>query len=234
MVCLDGHYLLALDGPGYFSSTSLPGAACFHTVHRNGSVTYAHPRLGAAIIHPDVRAVLPLRPEPIGPDDGTDKHACARNAAKRFIVTLRQDHPHLTGIVTENSLRSNAPHIETLPHHQLPYILGVKEGAHAFLFQQLQAAEHAGRVTYDARHDRAAGVIHRLRLVHDVPRKASNVAVRGNVIEYGEGRRCHGPTLQLGDGLAREQAQRLSPHAGRTSSVEDRKRNVQYAAKPGI
>src|SRR5258708_21996236 len=143
MVFLDDHYLLALDGTGYFSSPTIHCASCLHTVHRNGSVTYAHQMLGAAIIHPDVRAVIPLRPEPIGQHDGTDKNDCERNAAKRFVVTLRQDHPHLKFIVTEDSLSSNAPRIETLHHHALHYILGVKEGDHAFLFQQIQAAEPA-------------------------------------------------------------------------------------------
>ena len=186
MVFLDGHYLLALDGTGYFSSTTIHCASCLHTVHRNGSVTYAHQMLGAAIIHPDVRAVIPLMPEPIGKYDGTDKNDYERNAAKRFVVKLRQDHPHLKCIVTEDSLSSNAPHIETLQHHDLHYILGVKEGDHAFLFQQIQAAEHAGRVAYYERHDRAARVIHRFRFVNDVPLNASTVDVRVNFIEYWE------------------------------------------------
>jgi hypothetical protein len=186
MVFLDDHYLLALDGTGYFSSPTIHCASCLHTGHRNGSVTYAHQMLGAAIIHPDVRAVIPLMPEPIGQDDGTDKNDCERNAAKRFVVKLRQDHPHLKFIVTEDSLSSNAPHIETLQHHDLRYILGVKEGDHAFLFQQIQAAEHAGRVTYYERHDRAVGRLHRFRFVNDVPLNASNVDVRVNFIEYWE------------------------------------------------
>ena len=148
MTFLDGYYLLALDGTGYFSSTTIHCASCLHRVHRNGTITYTHQMLGAAIIHPDVRAVIPLMPEPIGTHDGTDKNDCERNAAKRFVVKLRQDHPHLKFIVTEDSLSSNAPHIETLQHHDLHYILGVKEGDHAYLFLQVQAAEHAGRVTY--------------------------------------------------------------------------------------
>jgi hypothetical protein len=186
MVFLDGHYLLALDGTGYFSSTTSHCASCLHTVHRNGAVTYAHQMVGAAIIHPDVRAVIPLMPEPIGQDDGRDKNDCERNAAKRFVVKLRQDHPHLKFIVTEDSLSSNAPHIETLQHHDLHYILGVKEGDHAFLFQQIQAAEHAGRVTYYERLDRAVGGLHRFRFVNDVPLNASNLNVRVNFIEYWE------------------------------------------------
>jgi len=186
MVFLDDHYLLALDGTGYFSSPTIHCASCLHTVPRNGSVTYAHQMLGAAVIHPDVRAVIPLMPEPIGQDDGTDKNDCERNAAKRFVVKLRQDHPHRKFIVTEDSLSANAPHIETLQHHDRRYILGVKEGDHAFLFQQIQAAEHAGRVTYYERHDRAVGVLHRFRFVNDVPLNASNVDVRVNFIESWE------------------------------------------------
>ena len=186
MVFLDGHYLLALEGTGYFSSRTIHCASCLHKVHRNGAVTSSHQLLGAAIIHPDMRAVIPLMPEPIGKDDGTDKNDCERNAAKRFISKLRQDHPHLKFIVTEDSLSSNAPHIETLQNHALHYILGVKEGDHGFLFQQVQEAEHAGRVTSYERHARAAGVRHRFRFVNDMPLNASNVDVRVNFIEYWE------------------------------------------------
>jgi hypothetical protein len=186
MAFLDGHYLLALDGTEYFSSKTIHCASCLHKVHRNGSITYFHQMLGAAIIHPDQRAVIPLMPEPIVNRDGTDKNDCERNAAKRFIAKLRQDHPHLKFIVTEDSLSSNAPHIETLHTHGLHYILGVKEGDHGYLFQQVQAAEHAGRVTSYERHDRAAGVVHRFRFVNQVPLNASNADVRVNFIEYWE------------------------------------------------
>jgi Transposase DDE domain len=186
MQFLDGHYLLALDGTEYFSSQTIHCAACLHRVHRNGSITYAHQMLGAALIHPDQRAVIPLMPEPIMNRDGTDKNDCERNAAKRFVAKLRQDHPHLKFIVTEDSLSSNAPHIETLQDYDLHYILGVKEGDHSYLFQQVQAAEHAGRVSYYERHDRAARVVHRFRFINQVPLNASNADVRVNFIEYWE------------------------------------------------
>jgi hypothetical protein len=41
-------------------------------------------------------------------------------------------------------------------------------------------------IEYYERHDRAAGVIHRFRFVNDVPRNASNIDGRVNVIEYWE------------------------------------------------
>src|SRR5438128_1769230 len=186
MVLLDGHYLVALDGTRYFSSPTIHCASCLHKVHRNGSITYYHQMLGAALIHPDFRAVIPLMPEPIIKQDGTEKNDCERNAAKRFIAKLRQDHPHLKCIITEDSLSSNAPHIETLHDHGCHYILGVKEGDHTYLFKQVQAAEEAGRVTSYDRHDRAAGVVHRFRFVNDMPLNESRADIRVHVIDYWE------------------------------------------------
>src|ERR671930_1119087 len=136
MVFLDGHYLVALDGTGYFSSQTIHCDSCLHKEHRNGSITYDHPMLGAASSQPDCRAVIPLMPEPIVQHDGTGKNDCERNAAKRFVAKLRQDHPHLKFIITEDALSSNDPHLETLHDYGCHYILGVKEGDHAYLFQQ--------------------------------------------------------------------------------------------------
>ncbi len=177
---------MALDGTGYFSSKTIHCASCLHKEHRNGSITYSHQMLGAAIIHPDFRAVIPLMPEPIVKQDGTEKNDGERHAAKRFMAKLRQDHPHLKFIITEDALSSNAPHIETLHDYGCHYILGVKEGDHAYLFQQVQVAEEAGRVTYYERHARAAGVMHRFRFVNNVPLNASRADVRVNFIEYWE------------------------------------------------
>ena len=146
MVFIDGHYLLALDGTVYYSSQEVHCESCLERHHRNGTVTYSHQMLGAVLLHPDRREVIPLMPEPIIKQDGTEKNDCERNAAKRFLSKLRQDHPHLKLIVTEDSLSSNAPHIRTLIDHDCHYILGVKEGDHGYLFAQVAAAEQAGKV----------------------------------------------------------------------------------------
>jgi Transposase DDE domain len=186
MVFVEDHYLLALDGTGYFSSTQIHCDSCLETHHRNGTVTYRHQMLGAALIHPDKREVIPLMPEPIIKQDGSEKNDCERNAAKRFITKLRQDHPHLKVIVTEDSLSSNAPHIQLLHDHNLHYILGVKEGDHAALFEHVAAAEQAGRVTYYDRDDAETGLRHRFRFISDMPLNEANVDLRVNFLECWE------------------------------------------------
>jgi hypothetical protein len=125
-------------------------------------------------------------PEPIIKQEGTEKNDCERNAAKRLIAKLRQDHPHLKLIVTEDSLSSNAPHIRTLQAHSLHYILGVKEGDHGYLFEPVAAAEQAGRVTYYDRDDTGTGLRHRFRFVSDLPLNEANLDVRVNFLECWE------------------------------------------------
>ncbi|MEA3294173.1 MAG: hypothetical protein U9P81_04240 [Euryarchaeota archaeon] len=87
-------------------------SCCMKTNSKTGEITYQHQMLGAAIVHPDIREVIPLAPEPIIKQDGESKNDSERNASKRFLEKLRKTHPHLHLIVIEDGLSSNAPLIE--------------------------------------------------------------------------------------------------------------------------
>jgi hypothetical protein len=140
--------------------------------------------LGAAIVHPDFKEVIPLAPEPIIKQDGDSKNDCERNAGKRFFKRLRRDHPHLGLIITEDALSSNAPHIRELIRYNLHFILGVKEGDHPFLFQYVENAHQAGQVTeYEVDME---GVIHRFRFINQVPLNGSHQELLVNFVEYWE------------------------------------------------
>jgi hypothetical protein len=41
--------------------------------HKNGTITYYHQIMGAVIVHPEKKQVIPLCPEPIQKDDGATK-----------------------------------------------------------------------------------------------------------------------------------------------------------------
>lgn len=51
--------------------------------------------LGASIVCPGRPQVIPLMPEPILKQDGSNKNDCERNAFQRFLPKLRVDHPLL-------------------------------------------------------------------------------------------------------------------------------------------
>src|SRR5450631_3460223 len=185
-VSLDDHYLLSLDGTTYFSSSKIHCPSCLVKHHRNGSVTYSHQLLGATLVHPDLKEVIPLAPEPIINQDGHTKNDCERNATRRWLGRFRREHPHLPVIVVEDALSSNAPHLDDLRAAGMHFIIGVKPGDHAFLFEYLRAADEAGRTQTDTQVDSVTGVLHHFRFHAGVPLNESHPDHLVNVLEYWE------------------------------------------------
>ena len=181
---LGGYYVVALDGTGYFSSRKVHCEHCLEKKLKNGETLYQHQMLGAAIVNPVQKAVIPLMPEPIIKQDGTTKNDCERNASKRFIAKLRQDYPKMRFIVTEDALSSNAPHIMELQKHKMRFILGVKEGDHAYLFEQARLAVEQGEATEFIR--QTDGVTQRFRFVNQLGLNASHPDLRVNLLQYWE------------------------------------------------
>ncbi len=111
MVYYGGYYILTVDGTGYFSSKKVHCEACLQRKNKKtGEITYFHQMIGGAIVHPDFKTVVPFMPEAIIKQDGENKNDCERNAVKRFLLKVRQDHPDLPLIITEDGLSPNAPH----------------------------------------------------------------------------------------------------------------------------
>jgi hypothetical protein len=185
-VYLDGSYLVLLDGTTYFSSTKVHCASCLEKHHRGGGVSYSHQLLGATLVHPDRKEVIPLAPEPIINQDGHTKNDCERNASRRWLKHFRQEHPHLPVIIVEDALSANAPHLRDLREARVHYIIGVKPGDHAFLFQHLHDADAAGRTQQLTLVDPATGVLHHFRFHNGVPLNESNADELVNALEYWE------------------------------------------------
>ena len=186
MAFYQGCYLLALDGTGYFSSPTIHCDSCLEKKNsKTGEVTYAHQMLGAVLVHPDFREVIPLAPEPIVKQDGTTKNDCERNAAKRLLRKTRREHPHLPLIVVEDGLASNAPHIRELLDLNLHFILGVKPGDHGFLFEKLIAAYDDDRVTTLTGRTKNNRPFE-LCFVNGLPLNESNQDLLVNFLQYSE------------------------------------------------
>jgi hypothetical protein len=116
--------------------------------------------------------------------DGEAKNDCERNAAKRFLEHLKADYPHWVFTITEDALSPNAPHIREIRKYGYPFILGVKAGDHAYLFEQVARARLAGRTTeYEVRQGK---IVHRFSCVNGLPLNESNPDVVVNFVEYWE------------------------------------------------
>lgn len=185
---LKGHYLLSLDGTGSFSSEKLKSESCMVKKNKKtGKVTYYQQMLGAAIVHPDHKVVIPLAPEMIIKQDGVNKNDCERNAAKRFLDNFRREHPHLKVIVIEDGLSSNAPHIEDLRRHNCHFILGVKPGDHTYLFNYVKEKCSKRETTeFEFVDKNDPKITHRFRLLNFVSINESNLDIKVNFLEYWE------------------------------------------------
>ena len=226
-----GCYLLALDGTGYFSSRTVHCDSCLKkTNSRTGEVTYSHQMLGAVLVHPDFREVIPLAPEPIIKQDGTTKNDCERNAAKRLLRKIRQEHPHLGLIVVEDGLASNALHIRELQDLGMHFILGAKPGDHTFLFEKLIAAYDAGRVRTLSWKTPGVGLIE-VCWTHDLPLNEANPGLLVNFLQYTEFD-AEGNPLKTFSSRHRPEdhpPERAGSGPRWPSPLEDRKRNLQHA-----
>ncbi len=188
MAFMEGRYLVSLDGTGIFSSQKLNSKYCLKKIKKKtGEITYYQQLLGAAIVHPDVKEVIPLAPEMIIKQDGTSKNDCERNAAKRFLEKLRKDHPHLPIIITEDALSPNAPHINELKKHNCSFILGVKPADHEFLFNHVNNALQNGETTkFEYIDEQNPKVTHSFHFLNNVPLNKSNQDLPVNFLEYRE------------------------------------------------
>ncbi len=184
----EGHYLLSLDGTGFFSSKKLFSDICMtKTSKATKEKTYYLQMLGASLVHPDFKEVIPVAPEFINQQDGETKNDCERNAAKRFFKKFRQDHPHLPVILLEDGLSSNAPHIKEAQLHNFHYILGAKEGDHNFLFKHVKNLTKTGQTTQiEFIDEKNQEKVHQFNFINQVPLNASNQDLLVNFIEYWE------------------------------------------------
>jgi hypothetical protein len=179
---IDKHYLLLCDGTGFFSSKQVHCKNCCEKKHKNGTTTYHHMMLGAAIAHPNYPEVIPLCPEPIQKKDGSKKNDCERNACKRFLTDLRREHPHLPLILAEDGLSANAPHLRLCKEHNIRFISVVKKEGNKTLFEWIKNINSSEKIIYD----KNGKMIHKIRFYNGIPLNNADPDFEVNFLEYWE------------------------------------------------
>lgn len=185
MAYLEQGYLMPLDGTGYFSSDKLFSPACLQKTSSSGKITYHLQMLGAALVHPERKEVIPLIPEIISRQDGKDKNDCELNASRRFLIKFHQDHPHLEIIVIQDAISPNGPYIRFLNELGYHFILTVKEADHSHLFAQFdRAVENKEARELKLQDHKDPKKFHFFRWMNGLSVNASHTDVAVNVLEY--------------------------------------------------
>ena len=188
---LDEGYLIALDGTGHFSSSQVKCNDCIEKKSRSGEITYHHQLLGASIVHPKFKQVIPLCPEAISNGDGDTKQDSELKAAKRWTGKFRAEHSKLEATVLGDALFSNGPFINLLTDKNLHYILGIKPDKHKALFEQFELNKKHG-LAGELHMEESIGkkvkktVGHTFRFLNGLCLNHSNPDIKVNILEYFE------------------------------------------------
>ena len=173
-----GMYYLPIDGSEFYSSQEVYCDQCLTKEHKAGSKTYTHSVLQGGIMHPDCSEVIPFMPEQIVNQDGTTKQDCEMNAAKRFIVKLRQECPQLGLLIGGDALFSKQPIIKDVLDQGMHYLFGAKPDDHTYMMDWIKG--------YDQLHQKQfkdeKGRIHLYEWMNGVPLTGQKDSVRVNYL----------------------------------------------------
>lgn len=177
---IDGKYLCDIDGTQFFVSNKVGCSQCLTTDHGNGNVTRSHKVLQGAIVHPDMKSVIPVMPEQIVNSDGMTKQDCEMNASKRFLAKIKKDHPRLNLIINADGLSSKQPFIIEVKMAGYNYILVAKPGDHKYLMEWVSTFDSIpNKRVVDAK-----GRIHEYEWIEGVPLNGRKDAIQVNFFRY--------------------------------------------------
>ena len=175
---LDGRVPIALDGTEYFCSRKLHCPQCSTRLRSDGGTEYFHAFLGASLVAPGHKQVMPLPPEFIAPQDGAEKQDCERNAAKRWLARHGPTVAHLRPVYLGDDLFACQPIADAIHHAGGSFILTCKPASHKTVTEYLHGAElEEHRQTICKRGKRTATIY---RWLSAVPLRATDDALAVN------------------------------------------------------
>lgn len=179
-VYLDGRYIAAVDGTGYFASDTIHCKNCCTQLNqKTGEVKkYLHSMLSIVLIHPDYKTVFPLSLEPISNNDGSSKNDCEISAIKRLLRKIKALHPLLKLTITLDALYATGPMIELLNNLDYEYIIVAKD------MKYLQ--KHISRTNTESYNFKCGDMIKQYKCSKEVPLNSNYPNRLVNYVEYTE------------------------------------------------
>jgi hypothetical protein len=217
---LPGLYYGAMDATEYFSSKKINCSSCLTCEHSSGDITCSHKTLQIALMHPNLKQVIPLMPEEIRNGDGADKQDCEMNAAKRLIPKLRQEYPQLGLILGGDALFSKQPIIEEALSNGMHYLFVAKPDDHEYMMSYIDVIRELKNVHSFSCKEKD-GKIHKYEWVNDVPLNKRKDGIRVNYISL---------TISA---IQKDGTEKITFRSSWVTSLTVDKTNVMILAKTG-
>ena len=178
---LNGRVLIAFDGTEYFRSEAISCTNCSTRERKGGKVEYFHTLLSATLVAPGHNRVVPLPPEFVAPQDGSEKQDCENRAARRWLKAHGAHYAKLDPIYLGDDLYSRQPICEDVLASGGHFLFVCKPTSHKTLYEWLAGVEVPQRVV--ARKRGKTRVTHTYRWMEGVPLRDGDDAMTVNWLE---------------------------------------------------
>jgi hypothetical protein len=178
---LESHVLIALDGTEYFCSREINCPNCLTRRRGTAGTEYYHAMLGATLVAPGHDKVIPLPPEFIAPQDGTDKQDCENAAAKRWLATHGSRYAALKPVYPGDDLFSRQPLCEAVKAAGGDFIFVCKPSSHPLIQEYVAGAEPSSCERTVRRGKKR--ILHRYRWLCGVPLRDGKDALSADWFE---------------------------------------------------
>ena len=179
-------YAIALDGVSFFSSEKISCPKCLKREDRTGTTHFYHSAITPVFVKPGQAQVLPLPPEFITSQDGSEKQDCERVAAKRW---LAQHHKYFDDYLVTylgDDLYANQPLCQLIAETYRQFFVFVcKPESHTGLYAwidflgQTHSLEKVTHRLWNGKH----GEIWQYRFANQVPLRNGSDALQVNWLE---------------------------------------------------
>lgn len=178
----EDYLTISIDGVHHYSSKKINCPCCLERKHRDGTTTYSHSLLSAALVHADRAEVFVLDNEPIVKQDGDNKNDCERNAANRLFASLRSTVGGESVVYALDALYGCAPVIKiiTASSPKWRYVINAKPTGHKHLFAQFDERNEKSQVKW--RKLRRKDGTYEIGYTSDLELNASNKNVKTNMV----------------------------------------------------
>lgn len=134
---INGTFLCGMDGTEYHSSYKVSCENC-NRKQKGEKTLCTHNVIAPVLVAPGRSDVVPLAPEFIWPQDGTEKEDCEQNAIKRWVEQNHHRFTPYTLTILADDLHSRQPTCELLLEKKMNFILVCKESSHPALYEEVE------------------------------------------------------------------------------------------------